>query len=130
MGHDYSETQLDNFLGLTGRIAALWTRSFPEKRLQSPAYWHLFMGLYKNRGREITKGEAGDFLTAAGIKSPATKAKVIAGAISMGYGSEEKSSVDNRVSIVRMTPVLQNKLREYLAGALRMTTEEVKLMNA
>jgi|RhiMetdeSRZDD1v2_1073273.scaffolds.fasta_scaffold997276_1 hypothetical protein len=33
-----------------------------------------------------------------------------------------------RISIVRMTPKLQEKLRQYLAGALRMTAEAVQRM--
>ena len=95
MGNDYSEAQLDLYLELLDRISGVWAQNFPEIGLYSPEYWHLFIGLYKNRGREITKGEAEDFLSAAGIKSSVTKAKVIARAISMGYIRQQKSKVDN-----------------------------------
>lgn len=125
MGNDYSEAQLDLYLELVDRIAGVWGQAFPENGLHLPEYWYLFIGLYKNRKREITKGEAGDFLTAAGIKSPAAQAKVIARASSMGYVREQKSKVDNRVNIVRMTPKLQRKIQEYLSGALRVLSEEL-----
>ena len=64
------------------------------------------MGLYKNRKQAITKGEAAEFLNAAQIKSPATRAKVIAGAIKLGYVSEHKSQVDKRANSGQMTPKL------------------------
>jgi len=84
MSHAYSEQQLDHYLAIMDRVAELWVQQFPERAAYSPGYWHLFMGLYKNRKQAITKGEAAEFLTAAQIKSPATRAKVIAGAIKLG----------------------------------------------
>jgi DNA-binding MarR family transcriptional regulator len=122
---DYSEAQLDYYLELLDRIGGIWAKEYPEFGLHLPEYWYLFIGLYKNRKREVTKGEAGDFLTAAGIKSPAAQAKVIARATSMGYVREQKSKVDNRVNVVRMTPKLQGKIQEYLSGALRVMREEL-----
>ena len=89
MSHVYSEKQLDHYLAIMDRVAELWLQQFPERAAYSPGYWHLFMGLYKNRKQAITKGEAAEFLNAAQIKSPATRAKVIAGAIKLGYVSEQ-----------------------------------------
>jgi DNA-binding MarR family transcriptional regulator len=129
MGNGYSEAQLDYYLELLDRIAGIWAKEFPETGLHLPEYWHLFIGLYKNRRREVTKGEAGDFLTAAGIKSPAAQAKVIARASTMGFIREQKSKVDNRVNVVRMTPKLQRKIQEYLLEALRVLTEELNHMH-
>jgi DNA-binding MarR family transcriptional regulator len=126
MGNDYSEAQLDLYLELLDRISGVWAQNFPEIGLYSPEYWHLFIGLYKNRGREITKGEAEDFLSAAGIKSSVTKAKVIARAISMGYIRQQKSKVDNRVNVIRLKPKLRKNLQEYLSKAVRLLTEELK----
>ena len=91
MSNAYSEKQLDHYLAIMDCVAELWWQKFPERAAYSPGYWHLFMGLYKNRKQAITKGEAAEFLNAAQIKSPATRAKVIAGAIKLGYVSEQKS---------------------------------------
>jgi|SRR5215212_1201432 len=128
MDNDYSEVQFDLYLDLVDRIAGAWAQTFPEIGLHSPEYWYLFMGLYKNRKREITKREAEDFLTAARFKSIATKAKVIARASSMGYVREQKSKLDTRVNIVRMTPKLQRKIEEYLSMTLRLLSEELNHM--
>jgi hypothetical protein len=75
MSHVYSEKQLDHYLAIMDRVAELWLQKFPERAAYSPGYWHLFMGLYKNRKQAITKGEAAEFLNAAQIKSPATRAE-------------------------------------------------------
>jgi DNA-binding MarR family transcriptional regulator len=129
MRHDYSEQQLDQYLEMMDRVAGLWLQKFPERAVYSPGYWHLFMGLYKNRHHDITKGEAAEFLTAAQIKSPATRAKVIAGAIKLGYVSEQKSTVDKRANLVRMTPKLQKNIQEYLSEALQVMSEALKSIN-
>ena len=100
MSHVYSEKQLDHYLAIMDRVAELWLQKFPERAAYSPGYWHLFMGLYKNRKQAITKGEAAEFLNAAQIKSPATRAKVIAGAIKLGYVSEQKSKVDKSDDVI------------------------------
>ena len=122
----YSEQQLDHYLESMDRVAALWWQKFPERAAYSPGYWHLFMGLYKNRAHAITKGEAAEFLNAAQIKSPATRAKVIAGAIKLGYVSEHKSPVDKRANLVQMTPKLERKIQEYLAEALQTMSEALQ----
>ena len=122
----YSEQQLDHYLESLDRVAALWWQKFPERAAYSPGYWHLFMGLYKNRTHAITKGEAAEFLKAAQIKSPATRAKVIAGAIKLGYVSEHKSPVDKRANLVQMTPKLERKIQEYLSEALQTMSEAVQ----
>jgi len=49
MSHVYSEKQLDHYLEIMDRVAELWVQQFPERAAYSPGYWHLFMGLYKNR---------------------------------------------------------------------------------
>jgi DNA-binding MarR family transcriptional regulator len=126
MHKDYSETQLDQYLELLDRVAGLWGQKFPERAVYSPGYWHLFMGLYKNRHHDITKGAAAEFLQAAQIKSPATRAKVIAGAIKLGYVSEQKSPVDKRANMVRMTPKLERKIQAYLSEALQVMSEGLK----
>jgi hypothetical protein len=51
MSHVYSEKQLDHYLAIMDRVAELWLQKFPERAAYSPGYWHLFMGLYKNRKR-------------------------------------------------------------------------------
>jgi DNA-binding MarR family transcriptional regulator len=126
MSTDYSEKQLDQYLEMLDRVAGLWSQKFPERAVYSPGYWHLFMGLYKNRKQDITKGAAAEFLNAAQIKSPATRAKVIAGAIKLGYVSEQKSNVDKRANLVRMTPKLQKNIKAYLSEALQVMSEELK----
>ena len=126
MSHVYSEQQLDHYLALMDRIAELWWQQFPERAVYSPGYWHLFMGLYKNRKHAITKGEAAEFLTAAQIKSPATRAKVIAGAIKLGYVSEQKSNVDKRANLVTMTPKLEQTMQEYLSASLQVMSEALQ----
>jgi DNA-binding MarR family transcriptional regulator len=126
MSRVYSEQQLDHYLAIMDRIAELWWQQFPERAVYSPGYWHLFMGLYKNRKHAITKGEAADFLTAAQIKSPATRAKVIAGAIKLGYVSEQKSQVDKRANLVTMTPKLERKMQEYLSASLQVMSEALQ----
>ena len=125
----YSEQQLDHYLAIMDRVAELWVQQFPERTTYSPGYWHLFMGLYKNRKHAITKGEAAEFLTAAQIKSPATRAKVIAGAIKLGYVSEQKSKVDKRANLVKMTPKLEQKMQEYLLASLQAMSEALKSIN-
>ena len=129
MSHVYSEKQLDHYLEIMDRVAELWLQKFPERAAYSPGYWHLFMGLYKNRKQAITKGEAAEFLNAAQIKSPATRAKVIAGAIKLGYVSEQKSKVDKRANLVNMTPQLERKMQEYLAESLQAMSEALKSIN-
>jgi len=129
MSTDYSEKQLDQYLELLDRVAGLWVQKFPERAVYSPGYWHLFMGLYKNRQHDITKGAAAEFLTAAQIKSPATRAKVIAGAIKLGYVSEQKSPVDKRANVVRMTPKLQKNIQEYLSEALQVMSDALQSIN-
>src|SRR5262245_59241569 len=126
MSQAYSEKQLDHYLAIMDRVAELWWQKFPERAVYSPGYWHLFMGLYKNRKQNITKGEAAEFLNAAQIKSPATRAKVIAGAIKLGYVSEQKSKVDKRANLVRMTPKLEKNIRDYLSEALQTILEALK----
>ena len=126
MSRVYSEQQLDHYLAIMDRIAELWWQQFPERAAYSPGYWHLFMGLYKNRKQAITKGEAAEFLNAAQIKSPATRAKVIAGAIKLGYVSEHKSPVDKRANLVQMTPKLERKIQEYLSEALQTMAEALQ----
>ena len=37
------------YLAIMDRVAELWLQKFPERAAYSPGYWHLFMGLYKNR---------------------------------------------------------------------------------
>jgi DNA-binding MarR family transcriptional regulator len=128
MSNSYTEAQLDFYLELIDRIAGVWAHTFPEIGLHSPEYLYLFIGLYKNRKREISKGEAEDFLTAAGIKSSITKAKVIARAITMGYVREQKSKVDHRVTLVRMKPKLQRNIQEYLSWVIRVISEELNHM--
>ena len=130
MSNVYSEKQLDHYLEIMDRVAELWLQKFPERAAYSPGYWHLFMGLYKNRKQAITKGEAAEFLNAAQIKSPATRAKVIAGAIKLGYVSEQKSKVDKRANLVRMTPKLEKNIRDYLSEALQTISEELKSLNS
>ena len=122
----YSEQQLDHYLAIMDRIAELWWQQFPERAVYSPGYWHLFMGLYKNRKHAITKGEAAEFLTAAQIKSPATRAKVIAGAIKLGYVSAQQSQVDKRANLVTMTPKLERKMQEYLSASLQVMSEALQ----
>ena len=129
MSHVYSEKQLDHYLAIMDRVAELWLQQFPERAAYSPGYWHLFMGLYKNRKQAITKGEAAEFLNAAQIKSPATRAKVIAGAINLGYVSEQKSNVDKRANLVTMTPKLERKMKEYLSESLQAMSEALKSIN-
>ena len=129
MRHAYSEQQLDHYLAIMDRIAELWWQQFPERAVYSPGYWHLFMGLYKNRKHAITKGEAAEFLTAAQIKSPATRAKVIAGAIKLGYVSEQQSQVDKRANLVTMTPKLEQKMQEYLSASLQAMSEALRSIN-
>ena len=51
MSNVYSEKQLDHYLEIMDRVAELWLQKFPERAAYSPGYWHLFMGLYKNRKR-------------------------------------------------------------------------------
>jgi DNA-binding MarR family transcriptional regulator len=126
MSTDYNEQQLDQYLEMLDRVAGLWAQKFPERAVYSPGYWHLFMGLYKHRNHDITKGEAAEFLQAAQIKSPATRAKVIAGAIKLGYVSEQKSHRDKRANVVRMTPKLQKNIQAYLAEALQAMSEELQ----
>ena len=126
MSRVYSEQQLDHYLAIMDRIAELWWQQFPERAVYSPGYWHLFMGLYKNRTQAITKGEAAEFLNAAQIKSPATRAKVIAGAIKLGYVSEQKSQVDKRANLVTMTPKLERKMQEYLSESLQAMSEALQ----
>jgi DNA-binding MarR family transcriptional regulator len=130
MSHDFSEKQLDRYLDMMDRVAGLWLQKFPERAVYSPGYWHLFMGLYKNRQQNITKGEAAEFLNAAQIKSPATRAKVIAGAIKLGYVSEQKSKVDKRANLVRMTPKLESNIRDYLSEALQTIVEALKSIHS
>ena len=48
MSHVYSEKQLDPLPRMDG-VVKLWLQKFPERAAYSPGYWHLFMGLYKNR---------------------------------------------------------------------------------
>ena len=129
MSRVYSEQQLDHYLAIMDRIAELWWQQFPERAVYSPGYWHLFMGLYKNRKHAITKGEAAEFLTAAQIKSPATRAKVIAGAIKLGYVSEQQSQVDKRANLVTMTPKLERKMQEYLSASLQAMSEALQSIN-
>ena len=126
MSNVYSEQQLDHYLAIMDRVAELWVQQFPERATYSPGYWHLFMGLYKNRQHAITKGEAAEFLTAAQIKSPATRAKVIAGAIKLGYVSEQQSQVDKRANLVTMTPKLEQKMQEYLSASLQVMSEALQ----
>ena len=130
MSNDFSDKQLDRYLDMMDRVAGLWLQKFPERAVYSPGYWHLFMGLYKNRKQNITKGEAAEFLNAAQIKSPATRAKVIAGAIKLGYVSEQKSKVDKRANLVRMTPKLESNIRAYLAEALQTIAEALKSIHS
>ena len=130
MSNDFSEKQLDRYLDMMDRVTGLWLQKFPERAVYSPGYWHLFMGLYKHRKQHITKGEAAEFLNAAQIKSPATRAKVIAGAIKLGYVSEQKSKVDKRANLVRMTPKLERNIRDYLSEALQTISEELKSINS
>jgi len=125
----YSEQQLDHYLAILDRVAELWVQQFPERATYSPGYWHLFMGLYKNRKQAITKGEAAEFLNAAQIKSPATRAKVIAGAIKLGYVSEQKSNVDKPANLVKMTPKLEQKMQEYLSASLQAMSEALQSIN-
>ena len=108
MSNVYSEKQLDHYLEIMDRVAELWLQKFPERAAYSPGYWHLFMGLYKNRKQAITKGEAAEFLNAAQIKSPATRAKVIAGAIKLGYVSEQKMQEYLSASLQAMSEALQS----------------------
>ena len=129
MSNAYSEKQLDHYLEIMDCVAELWWQQFPERAAYSPGYWHLFMGLYKNRKQAITKGEAAEFLNAAQIKSPATRAKVIAGAIKLGYVSEQKSKVDKRANLVTMTPKLERKMKEYLSESLQAMSEALKSIN-
>ena len=129
MSTGYSEQQLDHYLAIMDRVAELWVQQFPERATYSPGYWHLFMGLYKHRKHAITKGEAAEFLTAAQIKSPATRAKVIAGAIKLGYVSEQKSNVDKRANLVKMTPKLEQKMQEYLSASLQAMSEALQRIN-
>ena len=126
MSTGYSEQQLDHYLAIMDRVAELWVQQFPERATYSPGYWHLFMGLYKHRKHAITKGEAAEFLTAAQIKSPATRAKVIAGAIKLGYVSEQKSKVDKRANLVNMTPKLERKMQAYLSASLQAMSEALQ----
>jgi len=126
MSTGYSEQQLDHYLAIMDRVAELWVQQFPERATYSPGYWHLFMGLYKHRKHAITKGEAAEFLTAAQIKSPATRAKVIAGAIKLGYVSEQKSNVDKRANLVKMTPKLEHKMQAYLSASLQAMSEALQ----
>ena len=126
MSNDFSEKQLDRYLEMMDRVAGLWLQKFPERAVYSPGYWHLFMGLYKHRKQQITKGEAAEFLNAAQIKSPATRAKVIAGSIKLGYVSEQKSKVDKRANLVKMTPKLEQKMQEYLSASLQAMSEALQ----
>ena len=126
MSTGYSEQQLDHYLAIMDRVAELWVQQFPERATYSLGYWHLFMGLYKHRKHAITKGEAAEFLTAAQIKSPATRAKVIAGAIKLGYVSEQKSNVDKRANLVKMTPKLEHKMQAYLSASLQAMSEALQ----
>jgi DNA-binding MarR family transcriptional regulator len=125
---DYSEAQFDLLLDLMERIGREWVQIFPEIGLHQIEYLYLFIGLYKNRIREVTKGEAENFLNAARYKTSATNAKLIARASTLGYVRVGKSKEDNRVAIVRMTPKLQRKIEECLSGALRMLAEELNHM--
>ena len=70
-----------------------------------------------------------EFLTAAQIKSPATRAKVIAGAIKLGYVSEQKSNVDKRANLVQMTPRLEQKMQEYLSESLQAMSAALQSIN-
>jgi DNA-binding MarR family transcriptional regulator len=76
-----------------------------------------------------SKSEASEFLQAAQIKSPATRAKIIAGAIKLGYVTEQKSKVDKRANIIKMTPKLQKNIQEYLSESLQAMTAGIKAIS-
>jgi DNA-binding MarR family transcriptional regulator len=54
---------------------------------------------------------------------------VIAGAIKLGYVSEQKSKVDKRANLVKMTPKLERKMQEYLSESLQAMSEALKSIN-
>src|SRR5216684_4336225 len=110
MSNVYSEKQLDHYLEIMDRVAELWLQKFPERAAYSPGYWHLFMGVYKNRKEEITKGEAAEFLNPAQINSPATRANLIAGGIKLGHLSAQKSKGHTRANLVTLPPKLQRNI--------------------
>lgn len=122
----FTSDQLDQYMELTDRASAAWIRHFPEKAAYSPEYWHLFCGMFKKRHEEITKGEALEFLNAARIKSPVTKAKVIEAAKRLGYIVERRSEKDKRSVILSMTPRLRNNMEAYLGETLALLTDGLR----
>jgi hypothetical protein len=125
MQNSDNQARLDHCLALLKRIDGLWMQTFPEIRHDALAYRQLFLGLYENRGRDVSKGEAGDYLAVAEVRSPQKKAKLISDAIKMGLIQEEIYRGDNRVILVRMTQELAPKIQVYLSQVLRLLEEAV-----
>jgi hypothetical protein len=126
MQNSDNQTRLDHCLALLKRIDALWMQTFPEIRHDCLAYRQLFLGLYANKERDVSKGEAGDYLAVAEVRSPQKKAKLISDAIKMGLIQEEIHQGDNRVILVRMTAELVPKMQVYLSEVLQMLEEAVQ----